>query len=142
MLHRDDWRRNQKRVHRIYKEEGLSLRHCRLWRSRSVPSVAGQSDHCSRHALGQNSVGDALYDGRRFRLLTVLGLFSHECLDIVVDQLLCGEHATGAIARLVTQHGRLAVIKVDSGSKFAGKGGVGLRRTVWNWTFATRYVDR
>ncbi|HHZ22239.1 TPA: transposase, partial [Xanthomonas vasicola pv. zeae] len=35
MLRREGWRGNHKRVHRIYKEEGLSLRHCRPRRSRT-----------------------------------------------------------------------------------------------------------
>lgn len=35
MLLREGWRDNLKRVHRIYKEEGLSLQHCRPLRSGS-----------------------------------------------------------------------------------------------------------
>src|SRR5690606_15710292 len=35
VLRREGWRDSHKRVHRIYKEEGLSLRHCRPRRSRS-----------------------------------------------------------------------------------------------------------
>jgi putative transposase len=35
MLRREGWRDSHKRVHRIYKEEGLSLRHCRPRCSRS-----------------------------------------------------------------------------------------------------------
>jgi len=66
-------------------------------------------------------VSDALLDGRRFRLATVVDHFTHECLDIVVDQSLRGEHVAEAMARLVAQRGRPAAIKVDNGSEFAGK---------------------
>lgn len=36
VLRREGWRDNHKRIHRIYKEEGLSLRHFRPRRSRSA----------------------------------------------------------------------------------------------------------
>lgn len=36
MLRREGWKDNHKRVHRLYKLEGLSLRHCRPRRSRSA----------------------------------------------------------------------------------------------------------
>jgi putative transposase len=36
VLRREGWRDNHKRVHRLYKAEGLSLRHCRPRRSRSA----------------------------------------------------------------------------------------------------------
>lgn len=68
-----------------------------------------------------NFVSDASFDGRRFRLLTVIDHFTHECLDIVVDQSLRGEHVAEAMTRLVAQRGKPAAIKVDNGSEFAGK---------------------
>lgn len=70
---------------------------------------------------GMDFVSDALFDGRRFRSLTVVDHFTHECLDIVVDQSLRGEHVAEAMARLVEQRGKPAAIKVDNGSEFAGK---------------------
>jgi len=38
-------------------------------------------------------VADALFDGRRFRALTLVDNFSRECLGTVVDQSLRGEHS-------------------------------------------------
>ncbi len=66
-------------------------------------------------------VSDALFDGRRFRSLTVVDHFTHECLDIVVDQSLKGDGIADAMTRLVAQRGKPAAIKVDNGSEFAGK---------------------
>ena len=66
-------------------------------------------------------VSDALLDGRRFRLLTVVDHFTHECLAIVTGQSLRGEHVAEAMMRLVAQRGRPEAIKVDNGSEFAGK---------------------
>lgn len=125
MLRREGWRDNHKRVHRIYKEEGLSLRHCR-------PRRSSRSSRSSRrrqpikvatapNALwGMDFVSDALFDGRRFRLLPVLDHFTHECLEIVVDHSLRADDVAEAVARLVAQRGRPDAIKVDNGSEFAG----------------------
>ena len=67
-------------------------------------------------------VSDALFDGRRFRMLTVVDHLIHECLAIVVDQSLRGEHVAEAMTRLAAQRGAPDAIKVDNGSEFAGKG--------------------
>jgi len=122
VLRREGWRDNHKRVHRIYKEEGLSLRHCRPRRSRSARRRQPIRVATAPNALwGMDFVSDALFDGRRFRSLTVVDHFTHECLDIVVDQSLKGDDVADAMTRLVAQRGKPAVIKVGNGSEFAGK---------------------
>ena len=122
VLRREGWRDNHKRIHRIYKEEGLSLRHCRPRRSRSARRRQPIKIATTPNALwGMDFVSDALFDGRRFRSLTVVDHFTHECLDIAVDQSLKGGDVADAMTRLVAQRGRPAAIKVDNGSEFAGK---------------------
>ena len=64
---------------------------------------------------------DALFDGRRFRLLPVLDHVTHECLDSVVDQSLRAEDVASAVARRVAQRGKPEAINVDNGSELAGK---------------------
>lgn len=79
VLRREGWRDNHKRVHRIYKEEGLSLRHCRPRRSRSARRRQPIKVATAPNALwGMDFVSDALFDGRRFRLLTVVDHYSPE----------------------------------------------------------------
>jgi putative transposase len=92
MLRREGWRGNHKRVHRIYKEEGLSLRHCRPRRSRSARRRQPIKVATAPNTLcGMDFVSETLFDGRRFRLLTVvMDHFTRECLDIVIDQSLRG----------------------------------------------------
>jgi putative transposase len=115
MLRREGWRDNHKRVHRIYKEEGLSLRLCRPRRSRSARRRQPIKLATAANTLwGMDFVSDALFDGRRIRLLTVIDHFTHECLDIVVDQSLRGEHVAEAMTRLVAQRGKPEAIKVDN----------------------------
>lgn len=122
MLRREGWRDNHKRVHRLYKAEGLSLRHCRVRRSRSARRRQPRREsHAVNDLWGMDFVSDALFDGRRFRALTIVDHFTHECLGIVVDQSLRGEHVAEAMTQLVAQRGAPAAIKVDNGSEFAGK---------------------
>jgi putative transposase len=66
-------------------------------------------------------VSDALFGGRRFGLLTMIEHFIQECLDILVDQSLRGEHAAKAMTCLVAQRGKLGAIKVENGSELTGK---------------------
>ena len=70
---------------------------------------------------GMDFVSDALFDGRRFRTLTIVDHFTYECLGIVVDQSLRGAHVAEAMTRLVAERGLPTAIKVDNGSEFAGK---------------------
>lgn len=122
VLRREGWRDNHKRVHRLYKAEGLSLRHCRPRRSRSARRRQPRMEAFAANDLwGMDFVSDALFNGRRFRALTVVDHYTHECLDIVVDQSLRGEHVAEAMTRLAAARGRPAAIKVDNGSEFAGK---------------------
>lgn len=70
---------------------------------------------------GMDFVSDALFDGRRFRLLPVLNHFTHKCLETVVDPSLRADDVVEAVARLVAERRRPDAIKVDNGSEFAGK---------------------
>lgn len=73
MLRREGWKDNHKRVHRLYKLEGLSLRHCRPRRSRSARRRQPKMVATTPNELwGMDFVSDALFDGRRFRSLTVV----------------------------------------------------------------------
>ena len=63
-------------------------------------------------------VADALFDGRRFRALTLVDNFSRECLGIVVDQSLKGEHVVNLLSEVVQQRGRPARIQTDNGPEF------------------------
>jgi len=109
-------------VHRVYKEGGLSLRHCRPRRSRSSRRRQPIKVATAPNTLwGIYFVSDALFEVRRFRLLPVLDHFTHECLEIVLDHSLRADDAAEAVARLVAERARPDAIKVDNGSEFAGK---------------------
>ena len=75
MLRREGWRDNHKRIYRLYREQGLSLRLKRPRRNKSAQRRQPQPQGLyPNHVWGMDFVSDALFDGRRLRLLTVIDL--------------------------------------------------------------------
>jgi putative transposase len=67
-------------------------------------------------------VADALFDGRRFRALTIVDNYSRECLEIEVGQSLKGEDVVRVMERMKLVKGVVPErIKVDNGSEFISK---------------------
>ena len=65
-------------------------------------------------------VADQLADGRKIRTLTVVDLFTRECLAIEVGLSLRAEHVVAAMNRLKYDRGLPERISCDNGSEFAG----------------------
>jgi putative transposase len=66
-------------------------------------------------------VSDSLFNGRRFRALTVVDNFSRECLAIEVGQKIRGEDVTKVMNRLKAIRGMPRSIYVDNGPEFISK---------------------
>lgn len=83
LLGREGWKANHKLVYRLYREEGLGLRRKRPKRHvsavhREVRSPATKPNE----AWSMDFVADQLVQGARFRALTVVDIFTKECLAI------------------------------------------------------------
>ena len=63
-------------------------------------------------------VADELADGRRFRTLTVLDLYTRECLDIAVGHGLTGQDVVRTLERLRFDRGLPQRIYCDNGTEF------------------------
>jgi putative transposase len=123
LLRCEGWTDNHKRTRRIYLEEGLNLRHRRPRRSKAA---AHRQTHPSltipNECWSMDFVMDALFDGRRFRALTVVDNYSRECLEIEVGQSLKGEDVVRVMERMKLTRGVVPQrIKVDNGSEFISK---------------------
>lgn len=123
LLRREGWKDNHKRIRRIYREEGLNLR---LRRPRRAKAARHRNEPLRLTAPNQcwsmDFVSDALFDGRRFRALTLVDNFSRECLAIEVGQFLKAEDVVRVMERLKFLKGRVPEsIKVDNGSEFISK---------------------
>ena len=86
MLRREGWQVNKKRVHRLYRLEGLQVRMRVRRRKRMslhrgpVPPASGRNQHWS-----MDFVHDQLLDGRAFRVLTVIDQWSRESVLLEAD---------------------------------------------------------
>ena len=66
-------------------------------------------------------VADALFDGRKLRMLTVVDCYTRECLAIDVGQSLKGEDVVDSLNRICAERGLPKTIKTDNGSEFISK---------------------
>jgi putative transposase len=66
-------------------------------------------------------VCDQMFNGQRIRFLTVVDIFSRECLSIVVGQRLTGEDVVSAMHEITQERGCPEQIFVDNGSEFCSK---------------------
>lgn len=85
MLQREGWKDNHKRAYRLYRAEGLSLRHKRPKRNKSARLRQPKSIVTAINEIwSMDFVSDALFDGRRLRALTVVDNYTRESLGIEV----------------------------------------------------------
>jgi putative transposase len=66
-------------------------------------------------------VTDSLFNGHRFRALTLVDNFSRECLAIEVGQHIRGGDVVSVIEKLKVKRGLPDFIKVDNGPEFISK---------------------
>jgi putative transposase len=87
LLRREGWSVNHKRVYRLYCEEGLNLRTKKPKRRKSAAQrVQRPPATFLNESWSMDFVTDSLFNGHRFRSLTIVDNFSRECMAIEVDQ--------------------------------------------------------
>lgn len=122
LLRREGWRVNHKRVYRLYCEEGLNLRSKRPRRRVSAAHrVSREEPMAVNESWSMDFASDSLFDGRRFRALTVVDNFSRECLWIGPDQNIRGEQVAEILDHLKVIRGVPKLIRLDNGPEFISK---------------------
>ena len=94
-LRRDGWRVNHKKVERLYRDEGLSLRRRRRKKAKAVPRVALPAPTRPGACYAMDFVHDRLATGRRFKCLTMTDLCSEEVPVLEVDVSIGGARFAG-----------------------------------------------
>lgn len=118
-LRREGWPVNHKRVYRLYSEEGLGLRRRKPRRRRSFVArqrSAVASGPSQRWAM--DFMHDELSGGQRIRVLTVIDVFTRECLALTVKPRFQGSDVAAVLSELVRRHGRPQTIQCDQGTEF------------------------
>jgi putative transposase len=122
VLRREGWTINHKRVYRLYKHEGLSLFERRPRRHRSAAHRASPREtRTINECWSMDFVTDQLYDGRKLRALTLVDVYTRECLAIWVDQGIRGDDVVRTLAAVVASRGKPQRIQVDNGPEFVSK---------------------
>lgn len=120
-LCRAGWRVNHKRIERLYAQEGLALRRKR----RSVKIVCERRPHevpslPNKH-WSMDFVHDALFNGRRFRCLTLIDIKSRFVPAVETAFSLPGERVVAVLDRLKQTRGVPEMITIDNGPEFRSK---------------------
>jgi transposase InsO family protein len=124
LLHRDGWRVNAKRVHRLWKAEGLQIRRRARKRRRLGNSDNACHRHRSRrkdHVWSYDFVSDRTVNGGRLRVLNVVDEFTRECLTIEVRRHFTGRDVVVVLAELFAIRSRPMYIRSDNGPEFVSK---------------------
>ena len=118
LLRRRGERVNKKRVHRLYREEGLHLRRQNRRRKRCGPRSGLLP--CSRpnQRWSLDFMQDSLGSGRKVRLLNVIDDCTRECLCIEVSTGFSGLYVTRVLERLCQHRGCPETIRSDNGTEF------------------------
>ena len=112
---------NHKKLRRLYREEGLSVRR-RRGRKRAtgsralmvLPERPGQ-------LWSLDFLSDVFGPGRRFRILAIIDDSSRKCLALVADTSLPGTRVARELDALVRLYGRPQTIVSDNGTELTSR---------------------
>jgi putative transposase len=111
---------NHKRVLRVYREAGLTLRrkkrkHCvRVGRPLLARTSANQE-------WALDFVHDAVDCGRAIRVLSVVDAYTRECLALEVDTSFASRRVTRVLDTIVSERGRPQAIRCDNGPELTSR---------------------
>ena len=111
---------NHKRVYRVYRQAGLMIRRKkrkRLLRAGAVPPKVTAANQ--EWAL--DFVHDAAQSGRKFRALSVIDVYTRECLALEVDTSFASRRVTRVLEAIVAQRGRPLAIRCDNGPELTSR---------------------
>ncbi len=121
LLQREGWRVNHKRVHRLYREEGLSIRVKPRRKRVSGGRVLPQPAQRPQERWSMDFLADGLLDGRRFRVLTIVDNVSRVSPAIVADGRLTGERVVEVLEGLLAVGQKPVMLSIDNGPAFISK---------------------
>ncbi len=121
LLRREGWRVNRKRVHRLWRAEGLKVpvsqhKRRRLGSSENA-STRKPAEH-PNHVWSYDFVMDQTQDGRQLKMLPVVDEFTRECLSIDVERSLTAQDVVARLQQLLERRGAPDFIRSDNGSEF------------------------
>ena len=122
LLQREGWKVNHKRVYRLYRQEGLTMRSKRP--RRHVSACRRMERSTAEHpneSWSMDFMSDELYNRQRIKLLTLVDNFTRESLAIEVAERIGGHGVVEILMRVVEERGLPQKIQLDNGPEFTSK---------------------
>lgn len=122
LLRREGWPVNDKRIYRLYSEEGLSIRTRSPKRRRSCRYRTGRPEAAGvNECWAMDFMSDRLFDERPFRILTIIDCHTREALACSARNGFRAYQVVEELDRLCRLRGKPQRIRVDNGPEFAGR---------------------
>jgi putative transposase len=121
LLRREGYIVNKKRIYRIYREEGLSLRFRAKKKRRSAIRISLATATRPDERWSMDFIHDRLDGGRAFRILTVIDQYSKECPLLYADTAISGRAVAEQLEILGLMRSLPKAITVDNGTEFNSK---------------------
>jgi putative transposase len=122
LLRREGFAINDKRVYRLYSRAGLTLRAKMPHRRRAAtPRSQRLIPEMVNEVWSMDFMHDRLADRRSYRLLTIVDIFSRECVALEVGGRFCSDDVVAALKRASTERGTPKVLRCDNGSEFVAQ---------------------
>jgi transposase InsO family protein len=120
----EGWKVNQKRVYRIWRQEGLKVpqkqpKRGRLWLNNG--SCIRLKPEFKDHVWSYDFVESRTTDGRKFRVLNIIDEYTRECLACLVGRSLKNDDVIGILFELFILRAIPMNIRSDNGSEFTAK---------------------
>jgi len=113
---------NHKRIERIYREEKLQLPRKRKGKRRGTSTREPLANPARpNECWAMDFVSDSFESGGRFRTLTLIDVFTRECLALESDTSISGERVARVLSRVAGERGLPDAIMVDNGTEFTSK---------------------
>lgn len=129
LLRREGWAVNLKRIHRLWRANGLKMPQIQRKRRR----LGTRANGCTRrraahvnHVWSYDFVADQTTDGKRVRMLPVVDEYTRECLTIEVGRNLTAREVVNTLDDLFAIRGVPEFIRSDNGPEF-------IAETVKDW---------
>jgi putative transposase len=141
LLRAGGWRVNDKRVRRLWRQEGFKVPR-KGRKKRRLGHTA--NSRTRRRAQKANEVWsydflfDQTADGRPLKILPIVDEFSRECLVMLVGRSLAAKDVIGALAKAATQRGMPLHLRSDNGPEFIADA---VRKWLAQEATATLYIE-
>jgi len=121
LLRRDGEKVNLKRVCRLCRKHGLTLRSKRRRKRRGIGiGLPCKAEH-AHHTWAWDFMEDRTEKGRKLRILTVEDEFTRRCLAIEVEHRMNARFVADTLMGLIAEHGAPQFIRSDNGPEFIAK---------------------